>query len=192
MTEQRQTDRRAESGRGSVGRRDAGDHEGLAGRRGQRPRQLQRAQGRDSRAVGENGAGKTTLMNILYGLIKPTPARSSSTASRTDPRPARRHRAGHRHGAPALHADPVADGRREHHARATSRSREADFSTSAARASRSRSLPAATGCTLDPDARTETAGRPAAAGRDRQDALPRRRHPDPRRADGGADAAGDR
>ena len=35
-------------------------------------------------------------------------------------------------------------------------------------------------------------GRPAAAGRDPEGALPRRRHPDPRRADRGADAAGGR
>ena len=38
----------------------------------------------------------------------------------------------------------------------------------------------------------DTVGRPAAAGRDPQGALPRRRDPDPRRADRRADAAGDR
>ena len=32
--------------------------------------------------LGENGAGKSTLMNILYGLVPRTRARSSSTASR--------------------------------------------------------------------------------------------------------------
>lgn len=30
--------------------------------------------------LGENGAGKSTLMNILGGVLPPTPARSSSTA----------------------------------------------------------------------------------------------------------------
>jgi ABC-type uncharacterized transport system ATPase subunit len=31
--------------------------------------------------LGENGAGKSTLMNVLYGLYRPTRARSCSTAS---------------------------------------------------------------------------------------------------------------
>ena len=49
------------------------------------------------------------------------------------------------------------------------------------------------GFNLDPDARVSHAlGRPAAAGRDPQGALPRRPDPHPRRADGGPDAAGDR
>jgi len=33
-------------------------------------------QGEFHALVGENGAGKSTLMNILYGLIRPTAARS--------------------------------------------------------------------------------------------------------------------
>ena len=33
--------------------------------------------------LGENGAGKTTLMNVLYGLARPTRARSCSTGRRS-------------------------------------------------------------------------------------------------------------
>ena len=49
------------------------------------------------------------------------------------------------------------------------------------------------GLAVDPDARVGSAvGRRAPARRDPEGALPRRPHPDPRRADGGADAAGER
>ena len=54
--------------------------------------------------LGENGAGKSTLMNILYGLARPTRARSRSTGARHDRRPDRRDRPRHQHGPPALHA----------------------------------------------------------------------------------------
>ena len=66
--------------------------------------------------LGENGAGKSTLMNVLYGLYSRTRARSSSRPARRDD--ARRcDPPRHRHGAPALHADPGDDRRREHRAR---------------------------------------------------------------------------
>ena len=38
---------------------------------------------RSSACVGDNGAGKSTLMKILSGAHRPTPARSTSTASRS-------------------------------------------------------------------------------------------------------------
>ena len=62
--------------------------------------------------VGENGAGKSTLMSILYGFyqadsgtieVEGQPARIAQLA--------RRDRAGHRHGAPALHAGGHASAR---------------------------------------------------------------------------------
>ena len=87
--------------------------------------------------LGENGAGKSTLMNVLYGLYQPGRGR--------DPRerasPSRfalgqgRDRGRDRHGAPALHADPGDDGRREHRARRRSRRAAACCSTSTRRAS---------------------------------------------------------
>ena len=37
--------------------------------------------------VGDNGAGKSTLIKSIAGIHSRTPARSSSTASRSNPRP---------------------------------------------------------------------------------------------------------
>ena len=76
--------------------------------------------------LGENGAGKSTLMNILYGLYHPDAGeihlkgKKTSFASAKDAI-----EAGHRDGAPALHADPGDDGRREHRPRAGADLREA-------------------------------------------------------------------
>jgi hypothetical protein len=115
--------------------------------------------------------------------------RGRRTAGRDALRP-RRHRPGHRDGAPALHAGRAADGGREpgpgrgappgavdRHARRTASSAGTD------RALRLRPRP------RRPHRRAP--GRPAAAGGDPQGAVPRRPHPDHGRADRRPDPAGD-
>ena len=142
--------------------------------------------------LGENGAGKSTLMNILYGLYKPDageillngkPVTFHSAKDAID--------AGigmvHQHFMlipvmtvaenivlgiePTTGRRPPRRARRARSACASSRSSSGSPST---RRARSRTI----------------TRRPAAARRDPEGALPRRRDPDPRRADGGAHAAG--
>ena len=145
--------------------------------------------------LGENGAGKTTLMNILFGhyvadagAIEVVRHGRCRRATRT-----RRSRAGigmvHQHFTLAdnltvldnivLGTEPLwRPGVRTRRRRAAriARARRSDF-----------------GLAVDPDAPgRRPVGRRAAARRDPEGALSRRAHPDPRRADGGADAAGDR
>ena len=96
-----------------------------------------------------------------------------------------------RDGAPALHAHPGDDRRREHRARHRAVEGRRSSSTSAAPSSASASSREQFGLAVDPTALDlADHGRPAAARRDPEGALPRRRDPDPRRADRGADAAG--
>ncbi len=125
------------------------------------------------------------------------PLRLLQCRQRRDPgqRPARPHprfqaRAGarHRHGAPALHAGRQFLHPRKRRARRRGQRAAGPDAGQGARPSSSGSRTNTT-CYVDPDAIVERRlGRPAAARRNPQGALPRRRHPDPRRADRRADA----
>ena len=141
--------------------------------------------------LGENGAGKTTLMNILFGHYV---ADEGEVFAFGQPLPPGNPRAAlaagigmvHQHFTLAdnlsaldnivLGTEPLLSlGRGRAAARAKVEGLARDF-----------------GLAVDPDARVgEPDGGRAAAGRDPEGALPRCAHPDPRRADGGADAAGD-
>ena len=90
----------------------------LAGRGGERSRQPPVRTGEIHALVGENGAGKIDAdEHPLRPATSPTSGEILVDGSRSGiAQPARRHRRRHRHGAPALHADPSHDGRREHHA----------------------------------------------------------------------------
>ena len=97
----------------------------------------------------------------------------------------------HRHGAPALHARPGHDGGREHRARRPSRAR-ARCSTTRRRRARVRELSERFGLAVDPDAPVEDIG----VGQQQRVEILRAlyrgaRGADPRRADRGADRAGD-
>ena len=143
--------------------------------------------------LGENGAGKSTLMNVLYGLYQPgrgrDPDQRASRVQISSPREAIDRGIGmvHQH----FMLIPVMTRGREHRARASSRAGTASCSTTEPPRRVSRELAGSFGFAIDPDALDPGHHRrPAAARRDPQGALPPRRHPHPRRADGGAHAAG--
>ena len=141
--------------------------------------------------LGENGAGKSTLMNILYGLYKP-----DAGEIRLNGKPVTFHSAKDAIGAGigmvhqhfmlipvmtvaeniVLGIEPTQDGIILDERGAEERVRE---------------ISQQFGLAVEPTALDlGDHRRPAAARRDPEGALPRRRDPDPRRADGRADAAG--
>ena len=163
-------------------------HQALRRAVGQRRRRPPAAARRDPRPAGRERRGQ---VDVDERPLRDAPARRgrdpASTASRsTIELAARRHRAGHRHGAPALHADPGHDRGRERRARRRAQQgrparRRAPPSSACA------SCRSATGSTSTPTRVCRGhLGRPAAARRDPARAGPRRPDPRPRRADGGA------
>ena len=103
--------------------------------------------------LGENGAGKSTLMNVLYGLLQPDDGRDpGGRAAAALPRPGRRHRRRHRHGAPALHAGTGLHRHREHHARRGATPGRAGFLDRASARQRVLDVSSQYGLPVDPDA----------------------------------------
>jgi general nucleoside transport system ATP-binding protein len=135
--------------------------------------------------LGENGAGKSTLMNILAGLYRPTQVRSMlhgsppTSGRRAMPRP------GHRHGAPALYVGRTQTVAENIILGLTGPA----FACDMERIEQIRSLELSTryGWRSIPSLHLAAIGGRAAARRDPQDPLPRRRYPDPGRAHGRAD-----
>ena len=141
--------------------------------------------------LGENGAGKSTLMNVLYGLYRPDEGEiliNGKPAELGSPKASIENGVGmvHQHFMLipvmtvaeniVLATEPVHNGVLLDYAVAEKRVR-GDLDPLRARRRSARARPG-------------HHGRPAAARRDPEGALPRRRHPRPRRADGRADAAG--
>ena len=141
--------------------------------------------------LGENGAGKSTLMNVVYGLYRPDEGEiliNGKPAELGSPKAAIENGVGmvHQHFMLipvmtvaeniVLATEPVHNGVLLDYAAAEKRVRE---------------ISTRFGLAVDPARdRAGHHGRPAAARRDPEGALPRRRHPRARRADGGADPAG--
>ena len=177
--------------RGHAGAGGDRPHQAASGRvRGARRRLAAAARAGTVHALlGENGAGKSTLVKCIMGYYQrrrgPGAGRAAST--RADQEPARRRRAGHRHGLPALHAGRQHDRRREPGAVAARRTRSSSTGRPSSKAVAA--FMAAHAVPARPDAPGAHARRrrEAEAG-DPEAALPRQLDRDPRRADVGADA----
>ena len=137
--------------------------------------------------LGENGAGKSTLMNILYGLYQPDAG--EILAAREAGRRSRSARDAIQAGIGMVHqhfmlipvmtvAENIVLGIEP---------RDGSSLDERGAEQRVRELSEQFGLAVDPTrARQRHHRRPGAARRDPEGALPRRRHPDPRRADRGA------
>ena len=145
--------------------------------------------------LGENGAGKSTLGKIVGRGLR---ARRRATvlvdgAEIGDARREGGRRARHRHRPPGRLARPAAFGRREHFRRTAADAAGSARSTSGACATSAEALIAQLGVAIDPALKVSRAVSGAGAdGGDRQGAVAGPAHPDPRRADRGADADRDR
>ena len=177
--------------RAAPGSRDAAHHEALPGDGRQRRRQLRPVRGRGTRIARRERRRQVDADEHPLRALPRRRGRDPDHGEAGAARFAERvHRGRRWDGAPALHAHPGDDGRREHRPR-----RGADAERRRVRRPRGREA-------RPGDLRPLRAGRrpggedrghhrrPAAARRDLEGALPRRGHPRPRRADRRAHAAG--
>src|SRR5207244_950643 len=136
-----------------------------------------------------------SMLPYLLTLLVPAGLVARSTPPPADGRPlvpaSDSNRARHRHGAPALHADPGRLGGREHHARPRAGDRARFLRPRSRTEGHRRAYQALWPRPRSRRAHGRPAGGPAAAGGDREGALSRRGHSHPRRADGRAHAAGE-
>ena len=142
--------------------------------------------------LGENGAGKSTLMNVLYGLLQPDEGEVHLRGEPVhigSPREAIGLRIGmvHQHFM-LIPVMTVA----ENVVLASEPRKGAMLDRSRGRAARARAVRPLRPLRRSARLRRGHRRRPAAARGDPARAAPRRRHPDPRRADRGPDRAGDR
>ena len=186
----RGTSRIAADGRAACSRAPW-DHEAVPRHRRERQRRLRPAQGRGARAPGRE---RRRQVDADERPLRPLPPGRGRDPDRRQAGRARLAEGGDRErrrdGPPALHADPGDDGGREHRPRDRARAQGRPARLRGGGEARARDLDPLRARRRPARARPGHHGRPAAAGRDPEGALPRCRHPRPRRADGRADAAG--